>query len=112
MRYKSFPNDRQLDLMDCGPSCLKMIAKYYGKYYSIQFLRDLCGISKEGVSLRGISYAAEQIGLRSLSAKCSLNDIIYKITSPAGVFFKLNQIEYKSRQRENGLFFLYEFQND
>ena len=44
-----------MDAKDCGPACLKIIAKYYGKYYSLQYLRDLCGITREGVSLLDIS---------------------------------------------------------
>lgn len=69
-----FPCERQLDLMDCGPACLKNIAKYYGKFYSLQFLRDKCGITKEGVSFLDLSHAAESIGLRSLSLKCTVQD--------------------------------------
>ncbi|RBQ07841.1 peptidase domain-containing ABC transporter [Pedobacter miscanthi] len=80
---KKFPNDRQLDIMDCGPACLKMIAKYYGKFYSLQYLRDKCGITKEGVSFLDMSHAAESIGLRTLSLKCTINDILFKIPLPA-----------------------------
>ncbi len=79
---KKFPCDRQLDLMDCGPACLKSIAKHYGKFYSLQFLRDKCGITKEGVSFLDLSHAAESIGLRSLSLKCSIDDLLYKIPLP------------------------------
>ena len=50
MLTKSFPYEYQLDGMDCGPACLKVIAKHFGKYYSLQYLRDLCGITREGVS--------------------------------------------------------------
>lgn len=49
-----------MDAKDCGPACLKIILKYYGKYYSLQYLRDLCGITREGVTLLDISYAAEK----------------------------------------------------
>ena len=45
--------------MDCGPACLRMIARYYGKLYSLDELRDKCYITKDGVSLLGISEAAE-----------------------------------------------------
>ncbi|MDR2572378.1 MAG: hypothetical protein LBD23_19065, partial [Oscillospiraceae bacterium] len=31
-----FPIFRQLDAMDCGPTSLRMIAKYYGKNFSVQ----------------------------------------------------------------------------
>lgn len=77
-----FPCDRQLDLMDCGPACLKMISKFYGKYYSLQYMRDKCGITKEGVSFLDLSHAAEAIGMRSLSLKCSVEDLILKIPLP------------------------------
>ena len=66
---KPFTHYRQLDSMDCGPTCLRMIAKAYGKSYSLPFLREKCYIDKAGVSLRGISEAAELIGLRTLAVK-------------------------------------------
>jgi len=56
-----FPFYKQLDAMDCGPSCLRMIAKHYGKTYSLQTIRDMCYITREGVSLLGISDAAESL---------------------------------------------------
>ena len=58
---------KQLDFVDCGPSCLRMIAKYYGKSYSLQFLRSKSFITKSGVSMPGIRDAAESIGHRALS---------------------------------------------
>lgn len=78
----NFPVERQLDMMDCGPACLKLIAKYYGKFYSLQYLRDKCGISREGVSFLDISYAAENIGLRSLSVKATIDELFGKIPLP------------------------------
>lgn len=65
----SFVNYKQLDQMDCGPTCLRIVTKYYGRNYKAQTLRQLCEISKEGVSLLGISYAAEKIGFRCLGVK-------------------------------------------
>ena len=59
-----FPFYSQQDVIDCGPSSLRMIAKYYGKYYSAQTLRERCFITREGVSMLGISDAAEAIGFR------------------------------------------------
>lgn len=61
--------------MDCGPSCLKIIARYYGKYYSLQYLRDKCGTTREGVSFLDLSYAAESIALRTLSVKATVDDL-------------------------------------
>lgn len=77
----------QLDMMDCGPACLKMIARYYGKFYSLQYLRDKCGITKEGVSFLDMSHAAESIGLRTLSLRCTIDDLLYKIPLPAVVLW-------------------------
>jgi len=99
---KRFPVDRQLDLMDCGPACLKMIAKYYGRYFSLQYLRDKCGITKEGVSFFDLSYAAEEIGLRSLSIKCTLNDLIDKVPLPAILHWDNNHfvVVYKANTKK------------
>lgn len=80
---KKFPCDLQMDMMDCGPACLTMTSKYYGKYYSLQYMRDKCGITREGVSFLDLSHAAESIGLRTLSLKCSIDDLIEKIPLPA-----------------------------
>ncbi len=66
---KSFTHYHQLDSMDCGPTCLRMIAKAYDKSYTLPFLREKCYIDKAGVSLKGISEAAELIGLRTLAVK-------------------------------------------
>lgn len=55
--------------MDCGPACLRMIASYHGKEYTLQDLRNKSYIDKEGVSLQGISEAAESIGYRTLGVK-------------------------------------------
>lgn len=66
-----FPTYRQLDSMDCGPTCLRIIAAYYGRVWSLQTLRDKCHISHEGVSLLRISDAAESIGFRTIGAKIS-----------------------------------------
>lgn len=72
MAKKRFPFYQQLDHMDCGPTCLRMVAKYYGKSYSLQFLREHSYLDREGVSLRGIVEAAEKIGLRTLAIKVPL----------------------------------------
>ncbi len=65
----TFPFYKQLDSMDCGPTCLRMVAKAYGKSYSLSFLREKSYIDKAGVSLKGISEAAETIGLRTFAVK-------------------------------------------
>ncbi|MGO4294258.1 peptidase domain-containing ABC transporter [Chitinophaga sp. RAB17] len=83
-----FPFYRQYDSRDCGAACLKMIAGFYGKNYSIQTLRELCYINREGVSLDTLSNAAEQIGLRSFCATVTLDVLIKEAPLPVVVFWK------------------------
>lgn len=71
----SFPHYHQLDQMDCGPTCLRIIAKYYGKTYSLGYLRQQSFLTREGVSLLGISEAAEDIGFRTLGVKLSFDSL-------------------------------------
>ena len=84
----SFPFYKQLDAMDCGPSCLRMIAKHYGKTYSLQALREKCFITREGVSLLGISDAAESIGLHTLGVKIDFEKLCEEAPLPCIVHWK------------------------
>ena len=77
-----FPHYHQLDAMDCGPTCLRMIAKYYGRTYSIQYLRECAHITHEGVSMLGISDAAEQIGFRTMGVRVTLEQLEKEVPFP------------------------------
>lgn len=63
---KHFPHFTQHDVMDCGPTCLRMVAAFYGRHYSLEGLREKSFITREGGSMLGISEAAEKIGFRSI----------------------------------------------
>lgn len=80
-----FPTYRQLDSMDCGPTCLRIISAYYGRNWSLQTLRDKCHISREGVSLLGISDAAETIGFRTIGAKITFTQLCEEAILPCVV---------------------------
>ncbi len=71
----NFPNYIQADLKDCGPTCLKIIAKYYGKVLSIQVLRNFSETTREGSNFMSISDAAERIGFRTLGVKLNLESL-------------------------------------
>jgi ATP-binding cassette subfamily B protein len=58
-----------MDSMDCGPACLQMVLKFHGRHFPLPWLRSISHISREGVSLKGISKAAEKTGLRSMAVK-------------------------------------------
>lgn len=68
--------------MDCGPACLRMISKFYGKNYSLQTLREKCHITKDGVSMLGISDAAESIGFRTAGVQLTWNQIQKEMPLP------------------------------
>lgn len=78
-RYKFF---KQLDYMDCGPTCLKMISSFYGKDYSLDYLRSISFITKNGVSLLGLSEAAEKLGFRTLVGRISYKQLINEVPLP------------------------------
>ncbi len=101
-----FPHYKQHDNKDCGPTCIRIIAKHFKKSINIQQLRKLSETTRIGSSLLGISEATEQLGFRSLSVKISLEKlleaplpcilhwnknhyvVLYKIKSPSSVFPK------------------------
>lgn len=78
-RINRFPHYLQFDVMDCGPTCLRMIAKYYGKTFSIETLRARSFITREGVSMLGIGDAAESIGFRTSGVRVSLKFVSFFI---------------------------------
>jgi len=67
-----FPIYKQYDAMDCGPACLRMITKYYGKSYSLQYFREKSYASREGVSLLGLRDAAVSIGMKARCVSVSI----------------------------------------
>jgi ATP-binding cassette subfamily B protein len=73
---------KQLDSVDCGPSCIRMIANYYGKNVPINFLRDKSRFSKIGVSLNGISEAAESIGFKTLAVRLTTERLVNEAPLP------------------------------
>lgn len=73
---------KQLDAMDCGPTCLRMVARFYGRSYSLQSLRERCHITREGVSLLGISDAAESIGFRTTGVKITWEQLRDEMPMP------------------------------
>ncbi len=78
----TFPHLRQRDQMDCGPTCLKMIAQHYGQSYPLPYLRQQCYIDRQGVSLSGIAVAAEKIGLHTLAVKTTLAELVAEDVTP------------------------------
>ncbi len=96
-----FPVEYQMDSQDCGPASLKVIARYYGCFYSLQYLRDQCGIRKEGVSLLDLSTGAESIGLRTLAIRATIEELVNDVPLPVVAFWKQNHfiVVYKTTKK-------------
>jgi ATP-binding cassette, subfamily B, bacterial len=84
MAFKFF---KQLDSSDCGPACLKMISQHYGKNYSIDYLRRISFITKEGVSLLTISKAAERIGFKTLKLELTHEYLVETVPLPCILYW-------------------------
>tara|TARA_R110002073_G_scaffold72537_1_gene177068 strand:+ start:28027 stop:30228 length:2202 start_codon:yes stop_codon:yes gene_type:complete len=73
-----FPYYKQPDSKDCGPSCLRIVSKYYGKLITLQEIRELSETTRAGSSLLKLSDAAEAIGFKTIGVKIDfqkLNEI-------------------------------------
>lgn len=76
--------------MDCGPTCLRMVAKHYGKQYSLEYLREQSFITREGVSLLGIGEAAEKIGFRTHAIKTNFEQLDENVPLPCILHWNQN----------------------
>ncbi len=99
----AFPVFRQLDSMDCGPTCLRMLAKHYGRDVSIRTLREASRIGREGVSLLGISEAAERIGFRTTGLKISFRQLDEEASLPCILHWQQNHFVVLPPQNHNRL---------
>lgn len=73
----------QQDSMDCGPTCLAMVCKHYGKDIPLALLRERTQIGKEGVNILGISEAAEGIGFKTLAVQLTYEQLTQEIKLPS-----------------------------
>ena len=82
-RTIDFPVYRQLDQMDCGPSCLKMLTEFFGKKYDLEYLRQISFLQRDGASLGGLSKALSKLGIESVGIKVNFQELISEIPLPA-----------------------------
>lgn len=96
-------------MMDCGPACLRMISKYYGHHYSLQTLRQKCFITREGVSLLGISDAAESIGFRTCGVKITGEQLVNEAMLPCILYWNNSHfvVCYKIKRKRGGKLIFY-----
>ena len=109
MYKKELYFQKQYDVMDCGPSCLAMIAKHYGLQPNIEKIRRSCALNKEGVSLLGISKAAESIGFKTIGGRLTFNTLAKEVPHPCIVHWNQNHfvVVYKVKKYSKGKYIVY-----
>ncbi|MBE9005386.1 ATP-binding cassette domain-containing protein [Fortiea sp. LEGE XX443] len=70
-----YPFIQQQSTADCGPACLAMISRYWGKKFSINVLRNISNVGRSGASLKNLATAAESIGFQARPVRASFNRI-------------------------------------
>lgn len=105
----SFAIKRQRDAMDCDPSCLAMIAKHYGQQADKEQLRKICSLGKEGVSLLGISKAAENLGFKTIGGRLSFEMLYQEDPMPCIIHWNQNHfvVVYKIKKHNKGKYTVY-----
>ncbi len=97
-----FPHYKQYDAMDCGPTCLRIICKYYGKNCSLEYLRTLTYTNRSGTSMLSLSKAAEKLGLRPTAVKISFADLVEVSPFPCIAFWNQSHfvVVYKIKKEK------------
>jgi ATP-binding cassette subfamily B protein len=100
---KLFPFYKQPDAKDCGPTCLRIISKYYGKSIPLQQIRVITETTREGSSLLGLSDAAEKLGFKSLGVQINFKTLIEEVPLPCVVHWNKKHfvVVYKIDKSEN-----------
>ena len=72
---RKFPFVKQHDAMQCGVACLEMVCRNYGRQFPISMLSQICHVTSEGVSMLGISEAANEIGFHSVCVRTTVDNL-------------------------------------
>jgi ATP-binding cassette subfamily B protein len=67
-----------------------MIARHYGRSYTLQTLREKCFITREGVSMLGVSDAAESIGMHTQGVRINLEQLLNDALLPCILHWNQN----------------------
>lgn len=99
-----FPHYKQLNSNDCGPTCIRIISKYYGKIITSKELREVSILNRQGTSLLNLSNTAERIGFKSLKGKLTYNDLKRKNPFPCIIHWKKSHFIVVYKIRKNKVF--------
>ena len=100
---------KQFDTMDCGASCLKIVAAYYGRRFDVSQIRQTCALNRNGISLLGISKTAETIGFRTIGGYLPFDTLAIGTPLPCILHWNQNHfvVVYKIRKHKKGKYTVY-----
>ena len=100
---------KQFDTMDCGASCLKIVAAYYGRRFDVSQIRQTCALNRNGISLLGISKTAETIGFRTIGGYFPFDTLAIGTPLPCILHWNQNHfvVVYKIRKHKKGKYTVY-----
>jgi ATP-binding cassette subfamily B protein len=101
---KKFPEYRQLETSDCGPTCLRIIAKHYDKVIPIDLLRKRSYINRDGVSVANLAYAAESVGFRSLAISADMSVLESRVPLPCIAMWRKKHYVVVYKIKDNKVF--------
>lgn len=90
--------------MDCGPTCIRMIAKYYGRSVSLEKLRELSETTRAGSSLKGISFASEKLGFKTIGVKIDYKNLVQNAPLPCIVFWNEHHFVVVYKIKKNKIY--------
>ena len=95
--------------MECGATCLRMIAKFHGKEYSAETMQNLCVVTREGVSMLGIADAAEYIGFRTICGRMALGKMVEQRPFPCILHWNQDHfvVLYDAKKKRDGEYVFY-----
>jgi ATP-binding cassette subfamily B protein len=99
-----FTHYQQPDEMACGATCLRMIAKHYGKNYKTKELVQVSGTTREGTNLEGLNLAAEKIGFRTLGVKVPFNKLVEDAPLPCIAHWNQNHFVVIYKIKKNKIY--------
>ena len=106
LKLKKFPNYIQPDEKDCGPTCIRIVSKYYKKSISLQQIRNLSETTRDGSSLLGLSDAAEDLGFRSLGVQIDFNTLAEEVPFPCIVHWNKNHFVVVYKIDKNNIVYI------
>lgn len=85
---RKFPVHKQVDFMDCGAACLKMVAEFYGKKFPLAYINEIGNTRRDGTSMADLADAAEKLGFRTLNVKIPFTELKKERPLPFVAYWK------------------------